>query len=81
MRLHLWFVSRWYPSELASERRRSGLWIRLSDAGLAAVLLAATIRLGDDHQRIAALFVTVAVASLLASFLIEPTTRRAAFAA
>ena len=30
-RLHLWFTSRFYPSELESVRRRSSRWIRVAD--------------------------------------------------
>src|SRR5262249_20763991 len=79
LRLHLWFTSRSYPSELSAGRRRVRLWTRLCDAGLALVLLAATFRLAVDHQAIAMLFVTVAIGAALAAFVIEPTTTRAAF--
>ena len=79
LRLHVWFTSRSYPSELSAERRRVRLWTRLCDAGLALLLLAATFRLGVDHQAIAVLFVTVAIGTALAAFVIEPTTARAAF--
>ena len=79
LRLHVWFTSRSYPSELAAERRRVRLWTRLCDAGLALLLLAATFHLGVDHQAIAVLFVTVAIGTALAAFVIEPTTARAAF--
>jgi hypothetical protein len=42
-------------------------------------LLAATFQLGIDHQATAALFVTVAIGTALAAFVIEPTTTRSAF--
>ena len=79
LRLHLWFTSRSYPSELSAERRRVRTWTRACDAGLTLVLLAATVHLGIDHQAIAVLFVTVAIGTALAAFVIEPTTTRAAF--
>ena len=79
LRLHLWFTSRWYPSELKAERERARIWTRSCDAGLTMVLLAATVRLGTEHQAVAMLFVTVAIGSALAAFIIEPTTTRAAF--
>jgi hypothetical protein len=79
LRLHVWFTSRSYPSELSAERRRVRAWTRACDAGLTLVLLAATVHLGIDHQAIAVLFVTVAIGTALAAFVIEPTTTRAAF--
>lgn len=79
LRLHLWFTSRSSPSELAAERRRVRTWTRACDAGLTLALLAATFQLGIDHQAIAVLFVTVAIGTALAAFVIEPTTTRAAF--
>jgi predicted Ser/Thr protein kinase len=79
LRLHLLFTSRSYPSELAAERRRARIWTRVCDGALALILLAATARLGFDHQAIAVLFVTVAIGTSLAAFVIEPTTTRAAF--
>jgi len=79
LRLHLWVTSRSYPSELSAERRRARRWTLACDACLALVLLAATVRLGVEHQAIAVLFVTVAIGTVLAAFVIEPTTTRAAF--
>jgi hypothetical protein len=79
LRLHLWFTLRSYPSELSAERRRVRTWTRACDAGLTLALLAATFQLGIDHQAIAVLFVTVAIGTALAAFVIEPTTTRAAF--
>jgi hypothetical protein len=79
LRLHLWFTSRVLPSELAPERRRSRWGIRLCEALLATLLLVTALWIGGDHQSIAMLFVTVAIATTLAAFVIEPTTARAAF--
>jgi serine/threonine protein kinase len=79
LRLHVWFTSRYYPPELEAERRKAGAWTRSCDAAITLLLLAATFRLGLDHQLIAMLFVTVAIGIALASFVIEPTTTRAAF--
>jgi hypothetical protein len=75
----VWFTSRYYPSEREAERRKAGAWTRSCDAAITLLLLAATLRLGLDHQLIAMLFVTVAIGIALASFVIEPTTTRAAF--
>jgi hypothetical protein len=79
LRLHLWFTSRVYPAELPAQRRRALSWTRLSDVGFSAVLLLGALGIAARHPEISTLFVAVAVASALASFLIEPATTRAAF--
>ena len=79
LRLHLWFTSRFYPAELTTERRLVRVWIRCSDAGLTLSLLIAVFGIATEHQAIAMLFITVAVATALASFVIEPATTRAVF--
>jgi serine/threonine protein kinase len=79
LRMHVWFTSRYYPSELDAERRKAGAWTRSCDVVMTLLLVGATLRLGLDHQLIAMLFVTVAIFTALASFVIEPTNTRAAF--
>jgi hypothetical protein len=79
LRLHLWFTSRFFPVELSTERRRTRVWIRLCDAGLTTSLLVAAFGIATNHQATAMLFVTFAIGAALASFVIEPTTTRAAF--
>jgi hypothetical protein len=79
LRLHLWFTSRFYPAELTAERRLVRIWVGCCDAGLTVSLLIAVFGIASDHQAIAMLFITVAVAVALASFVIEPATTRAVF--
>jgi hypothetical protein len=79
LRLHLWFASRFYPTELAMQRARAVPWIRWCDAGLAACLLLAAFVIGGAHPEVAALLVTVAATAAVASFVVEPATMRAAF--
>ncbi len=79
LRLHLWFTSRLHPAELTAERRLVRIWVRCCDAGLTASLLIAVFGIASDHQAISMLFVTVAVAVALASFVIEPATTRGVF--
>ena len=79
LRLHLWFTSRFYPAELSRERRLAHPVIRWSEAGWTASLLAVAFGTATHHQAVAMLSVTVAIGVALASFIIEPTTTRAAF--
>jgi serine/threonine protein kinase len=78
-RLHLWFVSRFFPGELAAQRARSQLPTQLSDTAFAACLLAAAVAMAGDHPEFAVLLVAVAISTLVAAFVIEPTTARVAF--
>ena len=79
LRLHLWFTQRWNPREWDAQRKRSGLWIRLSDITFVCVQLAAAFMIADAHQRLAAWFVAAGVANLIAFAIVEPATTRAAF--
>lgn len=79
LRLHLWFTARFYPAELSTERARGLPWTRWSDGGFIASLLLAALAIASAHQLVAMLLVTVSVAAAVASFMIEPTTARAAF--
>lgn len=79
LRLHLWFTSRFYAAELATQRARALPWTRGCDLGIVASLLLAALAIGNDHNAVATLFITVSIAVAVASFMIEPATTRAAF--
>ncbi|MBP1597417.1 MAG: pknH 1 [Acidobacteria bacterium] len=78
LRFHLWFTSAYYPVELSGQRRRVAVLIRIADILFVALLLAAALVIHDDHEVITTLLVAVAIGSLCAFLLIEPTTTRAA---
>ena len=79
IRLHLFFTSRSYPSELRVQRSRSRAWTSASDAVVAAALLVTALAIGGDHAEIAALLLAVSVATTISMLIIEPATARAAF--
>jgi protein kinase-like protein len=79
LRLHLWFTARYYAGELSAQRARALPWIRWCDAGFAVSLLLAALAIGTSHSEVATLLMTVSIAVVVASFMIEPTTTRAAF--
>ncbi len=79
LRLHLWFTSRFYPGELAEQRRSVASWIRCADVLFVLLLLAGAVVIHENHEVITTLLVAVAIGSLGAFLLIEPTTARAAF--
>jgi hypothetical protein len=79
LRLHLWFSARFYLSELAEQRIRALPWTRRADAGFAALQLVAALVIGDAHPEVAVLLIAVATSTLVAAFMIEPVTARAAF--
>jgi predicted Ser/Thr protein kinase len=79
LRLHLLFMARFYVDELAEQHARTNLWSRLSDGAIAVSLLAAGLGIGSAHPEMAMLFVAVATAAAVGSFVIEPATTRAAF--
>jgi hypothetical protein len=78
LRLHLWFTSKYYISELADQRRRTSRWIRWADGLFVTMLAITAIRIHSIHARIATLLMAVAIGSLVAFLLIEPTTAKAA---
>lgn len=78
LRLHLWFTSRFYPSELAEHRRGVFGWIRRADSLFVFVLALTAIRIHSLHAIIATLLMAVAIGALVAFSLIEPVTTRAA---
>ena len=79
LRLHLWFTSSYYVSELPSQRRRVRRWIRWADYLFVFMLALTAIRIHTLHAIIATLLMAVAIGAMVACLLIEPTTTRAAF--
>ena len=78
LRLHLWFTSGFYASELQYQRRKVSRWIRWADWVFVLTLFATAIRIHTEHAIIATLLMAVAIGSLVAFSLIEPTTTKAA---
>ena len=79
LRLHLLFMAKHYVSDLAEQHDQTYLWIRLSDAGFAAALIAAAVGIGTEHPELAMLLVAVGTAAIVGSMVIEPATTKAAF--
>jgi predicted Ser/Thr protein kinase len=79
LRLHLWFTSRFYESELTSVHDRSGRWIRVADWVFAATLIAGGLLISDERSPLTIVLPSVAVGAVVAFMLIEPVTARAAF--
>ena len=79
LRVHLWFTSYVYPSELADQRQRVSRWKGWADALFALLLLVTATAIAGAHAEMAALFVGVAVTSVIGALLVEPATTRAAF--
>ncbi len=78
LRLHLWFTSRTYPSELPAQRAYVAQWIRAADIAFALILIATGLVIADAHTAWGALMVAVGLGAALAFLIIEPTTARAA---
>jgi len=78
LRLHLWFTSRYYPSELAGQLRKVALWQRGADFLFALLLTSAAAAIERIHAFWAALILGAAVACLISLLVMEPATRRAA---
>jgi predicted Ser/Thr protein kinase len=78
LRLHLWFTSKYYVSELAEQRRKVARWVRGADCLFVLVLAICAVRNHTEHAIIATLLMAVAIGALVAFALIEPTTARAA---
>jgi serine/threonine protein kinase len=78
LRLHLWFTSRFYVSELAGQRRKVWKWIRFGDCLFVCILAISAVRIHTTHAIWATLLMAASIGSLVAFSLIEPTTARAA---
>jgi serine/threonine protein kinase len=81
LRLHLWFTALTFPQQLAEQQASAQRWTRMCDLLLAAVQVAAALGISANHPEFAMLLVGTSVAILVASFVIEPATTRAAFGA
>jgi hypothetical protein len=79
IRLHLWFTSRTYPSELAEQRANVSQWVRAADIVFTVIMLATGLAIAGDHTGWGALFISFGIGAALAFLIIEPTTARAAF--
>jgi hypothetical protein len=79
LRLHLWFTSRFYPSELRWARRRVARWIRGADWVFVITLAAGGLVIGEERSPVAVLLISVAIGTTLAFLVIERVTTRAAF--
>jgi serine/threonine protein kinase len=78
LRFHLWFTSIYYPDELREQRRKTCRWIRWADCLFVALLAVSSVIIHEIHAIIATLLMAVAIGSLVAFSMIEPTTTRAA---
>ena len=79
IRLHLWFTSRTYPSELAEQRAHVAQWVRAADILFAVIMVATGLGIAGDHTGWSALFISFGIGAALAFSIIEPSTARAAF--
>ncbi|MFA5910907.1 MAG: serine/threonine-protein kinase [Vicinamibacterales bacterium] len=79
LRLHLWFTSRTFPSELAAQRANVWRGIRVADYAFALIMTATGLVIADAHTGWGALFVAFGLGSALGFLVIEPATARAAF--
>jgi len=79
LRLHLWFTSRTYPTELVAQRAHVAHWIRAADYSFALLLVATGLTIADAHTGWGALFVAFGLGAALAFLFIEPATARANF--
>ncbi len=78
LRLHLWFTAITFPQQLAEQQASTQRWTRVCDVVFAGVQIGAALGISGGHPEFAMLFVAASVAILVASFVIEPATVRAA---
>jgi hypothetical protein len=78
LRLNLWFTSRVHPDALVDHRARLFPAVVVADALTATAVLAVAALIGAEHDAIAALLVSFAVAALASLALIEPATTKGA---
>jgi serine/threonine protein kinase len=77
LRLHLWFTAVHFPGRLAAQHARTVTGARVCDLIFAVTQIAAAIAIGGGHPEFAMLFVGIATAMLVVSFVIEPATAAA----
>jgi hypothetical protein len=78
LRLHVWFTAITFPHQLVEQQTATERWTRVCDVVFAAVQLGAALAISSDHPEFAMMFVAAAAAILVAAFVIEPATVRAA---
>ena len=78
LRLNLWFTSRVDPDMLVDHRARLYPAIVFSDVLLSLALLTVAALIAGTHDTVAALLVSIAVATLASLALIEPATTKSA---
>jgi hypothetical protein len=81
LRLHAWFTAQFLPSELHTQQSWTRVRTRWCDVVFAALLTVAAVIIAGAHPEFAMLLVAVSTAIMVASFVIEPVTARAAFPA
>jgi hypothetical protein len=79
IRLHLWFTSRTYPTELAEQRAHVARWVRAADILFAVIMIATGLAIAGGHTGWGALFIAFGIGAAVAFTIIEPATARAAF--
>jgi serine/threonine protein kinase len=79
LRLHLWFMSRFFPGELPAQLSRSAPRARWCDAAVSSSEMLAAAGIAGSHPEFAVLLVAVSTSTLVAAFVIEPATARVAF--
>ena len=79
LRLHLLFLARKVPAELASQRKRTMPAVLFAEVAFAVTQFAAAAALAVRHREFAMLFVTMAIVTVLGFLVIEPASARDAF--
>jgi hypothetical protein len=79
LRLHLWFTSRFDPGRLTRERNALRLPVRVTDWVIVLLLTGFALYVAGSNPVATTTLLILAVASLVASVLIEPARTRAAF--
>ena len=79
IRLHLWFTSRTYPSQLAEQRANVAQWVRAADILFSVIMIATGLAIAGGHPGWSALFISFGIGAAVAFTIIEPATARAAF--
>lgn len=79
LRLHLLFLARQVPDELATQRLATLPWIRVADIAFALLLAAGGFAISEAHREFAMLLITLSIVTMVALHVIEPTIARAAF--
>lgn len=77
LRLHLWFMATRFPERLLEQYARNVGVARACDVIFASSQIAAAIAIGGRHPEFAMLFVGIATAMLVVSFVVEPATAAA----